>query len=268
MAAHPPLHITTCQAENTLQVTAGLARYLEQALERPVRCLDDISWQERYHRLDAGEIEIAWICGWPYVTRMAAGRPDIELLAAPVMAAPRYQQRPVYFSDLVVRRETPYRTFLDLRGRRFAINEPDSMSGCHIVRFQMSQLGVAKEFFQRVIRSGAHHRSLQLILDGEIDGSAIDSTLLEWEWARNPALKAELRVIDTFGPTPIPPLVVQRSLPEALRRTLREALLAMHRDPAGREILGQGALSHFTAVTDVDYDPIRRMGKKAGDIQL
>ena len=37
------------------------------------------------------------------------------------------------------------------------------------------------DFFGRVIESGSHETSLQMILDGAIDGSAIDSTVLELE---------------------------------------------------------------------------------------
>ena len=106
--------------------------------------------------LDAGEIEVAWICGLPYVRR--ADRPGcaVELLAAPVMQAPRYQDRPVYFSDVLVRRESAYQNFSDLRGARWAYNEPNSQSGYHITCYTLAQLHTDGRFFGHAIQAGSH----------------------------------------------------------------------------------------------------------------
>jgi phosphonate transport system substrate-binding protein len=110
--------------------------------------------------------------------------------------------------------------------------------------------------------------SLQMILDGRIDASAIDSTVLEEEFRRDPSIRSRLRIIDTLGPSPIPPWVVQRSLPLDLRGTLRELLLTMHQDPKGRAILAQGHMTRFAGVEDSDYDAIRHMARLAESIRL
>jgi ABC-type phosphate/phosphonate transport system substrate-binding protein len=94
-----------------------IAAYLADRLDGPVEFLAGVPWEERHRRLDAGEIDLAFICGLPYTRKY--DRPDrpIELLCAPVMAASRYGGRPIYFTDVVVRREHPARAFSDLRGR-------------------------------------------------------------------------------------------------------------------------------------------------------
>ena len=111
-----------------------LAAYLEGRLGRPVRAALDPPWQERERMLVAGQAHLGWICGLPYV-RLAG---VLEPLAAPVMAAPRYQNRPVYFSDVVVRREDPFRRLEDLRGAAWAYNEPNSHSGYGVVRCELA----------------------------------------------------------------------------------------------------------------------------------
>ncbi len=47
---------------------------------------------------------------------MDVANPPIELLAAPVMEALRYEHRPIYFSDVVVRRDSPFRIFAEMPG--------------------------------------------------------------------------------------------------------------------------------------------------------
>jgi len=42
-------------------------------------------------------------------------------IAAPVLMGERYHDRPLYFSDVIVDRDSRFRSFLDLRGRSSAI---------------------------------------------------------------------------------------------------------------------------------------------------
>jgi phosphonate transport system substrate-binding protein len=67
--------------------------------------------------------------------------------------------------------------------------------------------------------------------------------------------------VEILGPSPIPPLVVSRTLPASLRAPLQKALLGMHLDSQGMAILESGAIEKFVRVTDADYDPIRHMAR-------
>lgn len=262
------IRFTSLMAENADLVVDAVVRYVGDQLGAPTSFVADVPWQERERLLDGGQIQAAWICGLPYVRKVDVGNPPIELLAAPVMAAPRYGDRPVYFSDVVVRRDSPFRTFADLRGASWAYNEPGSQSGYNVVRYHLATLGETEGYFGQIVEAGAHQRSLQLILDGEIDASAIDSTVLEMEFERKPAMRSAVRVVETLGPSPIPPWVVLRRLPRELRRALRGVLLGMHQDPRGRGILTTGQLARFERVVDSDYEPIRRMARQAELVRL
>jgi phosphonate transport system substrate-binding protein len=125
-------------------------------------------------------------------------------------------------------------------------------------------LGEGGRFFGRVVGSGSHARSLRLVLDGSIDASAIDSTVLEWELAHDPTLAERIRVIDTLGPSPAPPLVVAGERGLALRPALRAALVELASTADGRAILALGSLSRFVTIEDSDYDAIRAMTHAAG----
>jgi phosphonate transport system substrate-binding protein len=261
------LKFTSIQAPNADAVCALIAGYVGDCLNLPTVFVKDMPWPEREQQLDRGEIQIGWICGLPYVWKVGRPDPPIELLAAPVMQPPRYQNQPVYFSDVVVRRDSSYQTFADLRGATWAYNEPHSQSGYNITRFYLAGLGETSGFFGRVIASGAHQTSLQMILKGQIDASAIDSTVLETEFQRYPAIAKQIRIIETLGPSPIPPWVIRKALPADLRANIRQVFLQMHRDPRGQSILAQGNMARFARVDDQFYDPIRAMEKLARQVQ-
>ena len=201
---------------------------------------------------------------------MYAARPyrPVELLAAPVMCGKRYENQPVYFSDVIVRRESSFHSFDDLRGAALAYNEPRSYSGYAILCYHLATHGYTKGYFGKAIESGAHLNSLQMVLKGEADTTAIDSTILDCELESNPALRSQLRVVAVLGPSPIPPWVIFGALPDGLRHDLRGLLLEMDRDAPGRQILREGQLNRFTSVGDADYDPIRAVAQNTKNMSL
>ena len=182
------------------------------------------------------------------------------------MAGERYQNRPIYFSDVIVHAGSRFQTFSDLKGASWAFNEPGSQSGYNITRYHLSTLGEIDGYFGQVAQAGSHENALKMVLNGKIDASAIDSTVLEIELSRHPDISQQIRIIDTLGPSPIPPYVISTSLPLELRQRIRSILLDMHNHPSGQTILQQAAMLRFAAVTDADYDPIREMEKAARDV--
>lgn len=120
--------------------------------------------------LDRGEAHLGFVCGLPYVWKADSAAPQVELLAAPVMARPRYGNRPIYFSDVVVRADSSLYCFGELRGTRWAYNEPSSHSGYNLVRYKLARLRARDQYFSSVVESGTHQNSLQLVLDGPRTG--------------------------------------------------------------------------------------------------
>jgi phosphonate transport system substrate-binding protein len=107
-----------------------------------------------------------------------------------------------------------------------------------------------------------------LLLDGEIDATAIDSTVIEAELQRHPEIGERIRVVATLGPSPIPAWVILRQVPEELRVAVRSVLLDMHHNPAGQRLLASEWMARFVLVDDRSYDPIRQMDREAIGVTL
>ena len=263
-----PIRFTSCQAPAAEAFCAAVARYVGDRLGIAVEVEDGLPWRERLRAFDEGRIHVCWMCGLPYVWR--ADRADARpvLLAAPVMAGPRYRDRPVYFSEVVVRSDTRWRAFAELEGAAWAYNDETSHSGYNAVRHRLARMGRARGFFGTVVEAGSHEAALRLLLAGQIDACAIDSTVLDLLRLRDPGLSGRIRTIESLGPSAMPPWVVSRNVPARLRRALRQALVTMASDPRGCAVLAAWMATRFASVTDGHYDPIRRTAREAAHVEL
>lgn len=249
-----PLVFANFLAPNLTSVYADVAARVGRALGVPAQLIAGSGWEQ----LRDGSVDVAFLCGLPYV-RLVGERPGmLRPLAAPVLDEARYQGRPVYFSDVIVHRDSPFRSFGDLRGRSWAYNDPDSHSGCLLVRYHLLQMGETEAFFGRRTFSGRHQESIRQVVTGQIDASAIDSQVLGVERLRNPDVAAEIRVIATLGPSTIPLVVATARVPQAVRARIGAALCELGREPESRTVLAGGLIRRFTPIDDRAYDDIRQ----------
>ncbi|HXE72290.1 MAG TPA: PhnD/SsuA/transferrin family substrate-binding protein [Candidatus Nitrosotenuis sp.] len=259
-----PLKMVSVMAPGADPFYRSVARHLAGALGRPVEFVAAPPWPERERMLYQGQADLGFVCGLGYVLQDRL----FELLAAPVMEGSRYGGRPVYFSEVVVRRDSPFRSFPELRGTVWAYNEPYSHSGYNVLRHHLARLGETEGFFARAVESGSHQRSLEMVLEGSVDSACIDTTVLEWWGARHPGWRQELRSLEVLGPSPMPPAVASRQLEAGLVQALRRALLEMGRSGPARADLLRAGVRAFVPVADSDYDPIRFMARRAARVRL
>ncbi len=203
--------------------------------------------------------EVCFVCSLPYVTFERHGLDLAVPVAAPVLQGERYGGRPIYFSDVIVHRNSPFESFLDLRGRSWAYNEPLSHSGYGITRYHLVTLGKTNGFFGEVVEAGFHHEAIRMVARGEVDGSAIDSQVLEIELRDHPDIAEQIRVVEALGPSTIQPVAVSRRVPEDIREAIRDVLVTMDEDSAVRERLGVALVDRFVPVRPESYDDIRMM---------
>jgi len=250
-----PLRFATFLAPNMLPVYRFLADRIGDRLGRPVELVTGHSFDQFEH----GEADLGVICGLPYVWLAARRPPAVEPLAAPVLTGDRYAGRPVYFSDVIVRRDRPITCLEELRGCSWAYNEPASHSGHTVTLYSLVRMGAEPGFFSRVVEAGFHQRAIRMVHAGAVDAAAIDSQVLAIELRDHPQLADRLRVVGTFGPSTIQPVVAASRLRDPLKDEVRELLVELGDDPSARPKLAYGFIDHFSPVDDAAYDDIRAM---------
>jgi phosphonate transport system substrate-binding protein len=180
----------------------------------------------------ASEADIGFRCSPSYLYLSTQVPPSVELVPAGfVFRDPRHAGQPVYYSEIVVRAQHSARAFADLAGTVWGFNDECSLSGYFSTLQELARLGAERSFFERWVRTGSHAASIEATLAGTVDGATIDSIAFALMLRERPELRERLRVLASFGPFPIQPVVVRSELAPRLRVRLADALLELGRGP-------------------------------------
>lgn len=236
------------------------ATYLADRLDRPVTFVQRRSYSEIMDLLESGDVQFAWICGYPYIRRR-----DPEFLS--LLAVPVWRGAPLYQS-YIIEAATPRRAtsaLTDLQGRVFAYSDPDSNSGYLVPRDMLVAEGLSPETLFRVsFFTWDHAETVQAVAEGVADAGAVDSYVWEYVEATQPSLAGRTRVIarsDLYG---FPPLVARLGVADGIVAGMRDALLGMKNNTEGRRLLDQLALDAFSLQPDSLYDGIRLVAARSG----
>lgn len=246
-------------SENGVDIYKDIADYLSAKVGIKMDMISGLSYETVDHMLKDGAVQVAFVCGYPYVLTKKRPGSAVNLLAAPVMADESYGGKPVYFSYIIVKTDSKATSFKDLRGQRFVYNEETSNSGYNMPRARLIEMNETKGFFGIIERSGSHEESIRMVAEGKADASAIDSLVFDYaRLTRQPYIE-KVKIIDKLGPASIPPVVYSSKLSPELVKRIQSALLDMDKDAAGQAILKRAYLKHFIPVDDAGYNDVRRM---------
>jgi ABC-type phosphate/phosphonate transport system substrate-binding protein len=136
----------------------------------------------------------------------------------------------VYWTDFVVRDDSPLRSIADAFGRRMAYTIPTSQSGYQAPRRLLAPYARERAgplFGSLIGPLVTPRRVAEAIVAGEADIGPLDSYAHDLLRRHDPALATRLRTIASTPPTPIPPLVAASTIDARVARRLREALCAI-----------------------------------------
>lgn len=203
-----------------------------------------------------------FMCGWPLIERY----PDVRLLAAPVPMPDRYQNRPIYFTDFVVHRDSAYRSLEDTFGGTIGWTLEDSNSGYNLPRHHLLRYrGQGRErLYARSVGNLINPLgSLRAVAEGHVDVAPVDSFCHDlFEAAAHPY--AELtRTVETTEPSPIPALVASSDLSEVEAERIGAALLEAHSDPTIASALEAALIRRFIRPQLAQYEYTRGLALAA-----
>lgn len=228
--------------------------YLEARARAPLRFLQRGSYREIVNLLRKGELDFAWVCGYPFVRHLR----ELRLLAVPL-----FQGKPLYRSYFIVpASDVRTRSILDLRGRVFAYSDPDSNSGYLYPTYSLVMLHERPDaFFGRTFFTWAHRKVVEAVAAGLAQGGAVDGYVWETLEKLQPQLTAKTRVVAKSPEFGFPPFVARQSVAKPVFADLQGALLHMSGDAEGKALLQRLNLDGFAAGGDRLFDGIAAMVK-------
>jgi phosphonate transport system substrate-binding protein len=233
------------------------AEYLSLRLGRPVEFVLRRSYRDIMDLLERGEIEAAWVCGYPFVKQRTP-----EYLS--LLVAPLYRGAPLYRSLLIVPSASSATEISDLRGKVFAYSDPDSNSGYLVPRATIAAAGFnPDQFFRLAFFTYSHAETVLAVSRSVADGGSVDSYVYYTLQKFEPATVSGTRVIAQSRQYGFPPIVVRNDLAPEIHDRLRAALIGMATDAQATPVLALLDLDGFTEVSPALYDPIREVALQA-----
>lgn len=231
----------------------ALLRYIQDKIGQEIKYVDRESYAEINEMLKTGKLEAAFVCSGPY----ADGKKQFGL---ELLVAPQAYGATVYYSYLIVAKDSAFQSFEELRGTRFAFTDPLSNTGKLVPTYMLAKINeTPARFFNEVIFTKSHDKSIKAVAQGIVDGAAVDSLIWEYLNATNPEFTSKTRILKKSPPYAIPPVAVPKNLDPGLKDKMKQAFLNAHLDPKGLEILQKMRIDKFVEIRDKAYDSVREM---------
>jgi len=241
--------------EATRQYYEELLRLIAERMSRRAIFLQRQTYAEVNALVKDHQVDLAFVCSGPYT--QGHDEFGMEILAVPVVHA-----ESVYHSYIIVHKNSPIKSFAELRGKKFAFTDPQSNSGALVPTYMLAQRGeTPQNFFKEFFYSRSHDNSIKAVADQISDGAAVDSLIWEFFQVHDPELTAKTKIIEKSPPYGIPPIVVHPELAPASKAELKKILLSLHQQEAAAAVLAKLQIDRFVAGDDAMYDTVREMNR-------
>ncbi|MBV8835062.1 MAG: PhnD/SsuA/transferrin family substrate-binding protein [Alphaproteobacteria bacterium] len=214
---------------------------------------------ELWARADLGA---TFMCGLPWARDARRPTP----IVAPVVRGARYGGAPVYFTDVIVRADSPYQTLEDTFGSRLGYTVHHSQSGYVALREHLlpyrEKLGSSP--YREIVGPLYGARDIvDAVIAGRIDVGPLDSYVHDLIDNLQPETGKQLRVVATTRASPIPLFVATAPIDPEQVRNLQDAFrAAIETDEmkAERDML---LLADFVVPQREPYEALRRRADAA-----
>jgi phosphonate transport system substrate-binding protein len=175
-----------------------------------------------------------------------------------------------YYSVFYVKKDSPYKTVKDLKGKNLGLVDPNSTSGYNMPLFALNKLGIpaADKYFGKVLTTGSHENAVIALAQGTVDVAANwwnaddDSNLTRMiskgmvkDSTGKLLTKDDFRIILKSDLIINSPTAILESLPVDLKAAIKAAFLNAPKDaPEAFKKLSDGKNRPWEPVDNKAYD--------------
>ena len=205
--------------------------------------------------LVAGQVQVGWLGASSYASVWQNCK-----CVEPIAGAQDVAGGMGYNSVMIVKADSPYQKYEDLKGKTVARNDANSTSGFTIPTYSWAQMGTPIDDYFNSPLSGGHQQTVTGVLNGTFDAGFTWTTVNDGFGALRKMIdkgmlkRKDIRVIWTSPLIPTPPVVIMSSLPQAMKSDLIKLFLRLEEnDPAVAEAVAQGKTLGMQRVYHEDY---------------
>jgi phosphonate transport system substrate-binding protein len=175
------------------------------------------------------------------------------------VARPEYPDgTSTYHGLLLVRKDSEITGVEDMRGKRFAFVDKATTAGYLLPLYYFKTHGIddPDTLLKETYFAGTHEGVIHDVLDRKAEIGAAKNTMFSALANSDPRISEELSILTRSPDVPENALCVRANLDESLKNNLRIALLSMHEDKGGKEVLRNFGAARFIDTTEADYNVV------------
>lgn len=171
-----------------------------------------------------------------------------------------------YRGLIYTRKDSGIKTVADFEGKKFAFVEKATTAGYlfPLAYFRKNGVSDPARFLGEAFFAGSHDASLDAVLNKKADVGASKNTVFNWVRSTNPRIDQEIVILAESFDVPSNGLCVRSDLDPLIQKKLKDALLALDKNPVGQPVLEKFMARKFIETTVADYQPVIEMATQAG----
>ena len=171
--------------------------------------------------------------------------------------------KPGYFAEVFVRKDSNIKSLADLKGKKIAFVDPSSASGYIYAGAMLKDAGIDLDKDIHYQFSGGHDKSLQLLLNKDVDAVASYENVIRKYTKEFPTLKEDVTAIAKSELIPGVTVVASNNLDEETQKKIKQALLDIQNDKETIQILTNlFSITGFEEPNNDAYKAIVRISEK------
>ena len=187
-------------------------------------------------------------------------------LGVEVLARPQYTDgRSTYHGLIFARKGSGIITSKDFEGMTFAFVDRATTAGYLVPLSYFEKNGIwnYRTYFKETYFAGTHQDAIYDVLNKKADIGAAKNTVYERLAIIDERITKELFILEESLDLPSNGLAVRKNLDSSLKDKLKNALLNMHNDTDGRNILKDFGAQRFIETVNEDYANVYKYLKQA-----
>lgn len=171
-----------------------------------------------------------------------------------------------YYGLVFVRKDSGIRTGKEMKGKRFAFVDKATTAGYLLPLEYFRDNGIAdyRAYFRETYFAGTHEDAIYDVLNRKADVGAAKNTVYERLAAADGRIGRDLAILARSPEVPENGLAVRGDIEDSVKKALRDALVGMDGNPAGRQVLEAFGARRFVATSDRDYQPVLDYARAVG----
>ncbi|MDA0843992.1 MAG: phosphate/phosphite/phosphonate ABC transporter substrate-binding protein [Bacteroidetes bacterium] len=240
-------------AATIIKENQGLKNYLSQKLNKKIELIVTTDYSSMIEAARNQRIDLAYFGPLSYV--IAKDKSKITPFAARLKNGST-----TYKSCLIGNTKAGIKSYKDLRGKTVAFGDPASTSSRLFPQLTLADAGMVANRDYKLVFVGAHDAVALSVQTGNAQGGGLSCPIYESLVKKGRIDTKKITLLGKTASIPQYPWTMRSNLNPALKQKIVATFLGLK----DKSILKAYKADGFAAVTDTDYDQIRKAGKILG----